>query len=819
MKPFGIRFLIGAASLLSWICLETRSQATAPKLAIPLEIEANGRSLGNVTVESDRSMQNVSIDVAALLSALQSFDSPEVGAVASHVNEGFLPLPDLEALGLDIALDLERLVIDVNLSERQSASPTDRRRIRLGYRTAIERTESHTPEARISGFANFNVRATRFSNEQNASNQLFAVGIDHTLNLRGFAIEGDSSWSSIEANEGSRFRINRLRVVKDFPNRMRRIALGDISTPIKDPQRGFQLWGFGIQKEFDLQPYRVFTPTSSASFQLDENAIVQLAMNGRPLQSLSLEPGQYDIEQFKLAAGLNALELEIVTESGTVERIVANAYAAPTLLGKGVSTYALSFGFPHASSQSVDSEPFLKTNWYRRHVLDTPIASGYYQTGLSDSVTANLNFQAGEDWSRLGLQSTWVGRIGALSATLGANRLATSESLALKTKLDWQAEFRGYRIIVGGYRNGSGFERTNARQLQSARESKDSFSARAAKRFGNRGSVDIGFLRQRYRGAPTEKSVALNIGYRFPAFHTALSLKRSNTRSYGGYSASLSITWNPGDRWRTRTRYSYSEASAARGAYANLDYSKRSPRSATYANLNLHQGESRQEIEGRIRLETERFSVSALHTNLYESIGDFESKGSATTASGEFALAYADGAWGVTRRIGDSFAIIANHPAWKDIPLGINPTLDGYQLNTGNGFLKPVLSDLSSYRESQATIRPVRGDAFLEQENFAFFPTYKRGSKLVIGNEYIYSLRSALVYWNLLPVRYKALTITGEDIDPIRTFTNNAGKFVVTGLKPGNYAIDVSGSKETASFRISGDRKLEHIEQIVVTAP
>jgi outer membrane usher protein len=94
---------------------------------------------------------------------------------------------------------------------------------------------------------------------------------------------------------------------------MRRFAIGDISTPIKDPQRGFQLWGASIVKDFDIQPYRTFTPTSSASFQLDESATVQMSMNGRSVKSLKLEPGLYDIEQFKLAAGLNTMELEIVT--------------------------------------------------------------------------------------------------------------------------------------------------------------------------------------------------------------------------------------------------------------------------------------------------------------------------------------------------------------------------------------------------------------------------------------------------------------------------------------------------------------------------
>lgn len=819
MNPLGIRFAFGAAILLSLACANSEAQTEAgPKLAIPLEIEVNGRPLGSITVEADRAMQDVAIDGPALLVILASLESSEVDELREKLATGFVALSDLNAAGLGIELDLERLVIVAEVSERKSALDASTQRIRLGYRKGASRNETHASEARISGYANFNIRATRFENEIGVSHNQFAAGIDHTLNIHGFAIEGDSSWSSLESNAESRFRINRLRVVKDFPNRMRRVAFGDLSTPIKEPQRGFQIWGFGIQKEFDLQPYRTFTPTSSASFQLEENAIVQLRMNGRPLQSLSLEPGQYDIEQFKLAAGLNTLELEIATETGTVERVVANSFAAPALLGKGVSTYAFTIGYPHSSSNK-DSKELFETSWYRRSILNTPIASGYYQLGLSDSLTGNINLQASPEWTRLGVQSTWASSTGAFNATLGANAPSFENSPSLKTRIDWQTEIRGYRFVVGGYRADKGFERISSSQGHSSREAKGSLYVRVSKRFGSRMSADVGFLRQSFRGASTENSIALNLGYRFSSFHSALSLKRSNTRSFGDFSAAISVTWNPADRWRARTRYSYSNSSSSNGVYSNFDYSKRSRRGSTYANFDIHQGEESQELEGRFRHETEGYSLNALHTNLYRTIGDYESKGSATTLSAEFAIAFADGSWGSTRKIGDSFAIVANHPAWKDIPLGINPTLDGFQLKTRNGLLKPTLSDLPSYRESQATIRPIKGNAFLEQEEFSFFPSYKRGSKLTIGNEYIYSLRSALVYCNLLPVRYKALTITGDDIDPIRTFTNAAGKFVATGLKPGDYSVGVSGSNEGATFSISGERKLQHIEQIIATEP
>lgn len=121
-------------------------------------------------------------------------------------------------------------------------------------------------------------------------------------------------------------------------------------------------------------------------------------------------------------------------------------------------------------------------------------------------------------------------------------------------------------------------------------------------------------------------------------------------------------------------------------------------------------------------------------------------------------------------------------------------------METKPGILGPVLSDLRSYRESRATIRPVQGNAFLEQEEFAFFPTSKLGGKLTIGNEFIYSLRSALLYWNLLPVRYKALTITGEGSTRSGPLPTTQANSWLRDLNRGNTRSTYPGPKKRQHF-------------------
>ncbi len=814
------RLPLGTLSTLifSFLVLGQETVKRPDTLAIPLDFEVNGRSTGEITVEADRSMQSIWIDGDGFKSRLTPLVTADIQSDLQTLESGFIPLAELQSRGYDIYLDLERLVVTLKIEGKKEEVVSERRHIKVGYIEPVTRENRHTSDASISAYANFNARLTQSKNELGKVSESHKVNIDHTINFGGFALEGDSSWSDSKGPRGNRFQLHRLRLVKDLPGSMRRFAIGDISTPIKDPQRGFQLWGASIVKDFDIQPYRTFTPTSSASFQLDESATVQMSMNGRSVKSLKLEPGLYDIEQFKLAAGLNTMELEIVTDSGTMERIQVNNYGEPTLLNKGVSTYALSIGYPFSSNPE-SSFSLVDTSWYQRNLSQDPIISGYYQLGLSDRVTGNLNLQSSPKWTRIGSQATWASNFGILNLNSGINALHTSGEQDLKFKLDWRRELWGFKYTASTSYATEGFETTNSDTPSALTSIRDSSTLRIDKQLSKKASVSFGFLRQSNYQNATETSAALNFGYKFPTFHTGLSFRVYERKAERGYSGFMTFTWNPRENWRTRTRYGFSTDKAEDGVTTNWDYSNRTLKNSLNGNFNLRSSASGKDLDGRFRIENDKYSATLSRAYLYNNIDDYKQRGVETSFNGEFAFAYADGAFGLTRRVSDSFAIVTNHRAWKDINLGINPTLNGYEQKSSTGFLKPVLADLRSYRESQAIIRPLQGDAFLEKEEFYFLPSYKRGIKLTIGNEFIYSFRSTLLYWNEQPVSYKTLKIIGEGMPEILTFTNRSGKFVVTGLKPGAYQVKVSGINEDAYFVITGDQKLAFEEQIVLSDP
>ena len=79
--------------------------------------------------------------------------------------------------------------------------------------------------------------------------------------------------------------------------------------------------------------------------------------------------------------------------------------------------------------------------------------------------------------------------------------------------------------------------------------------------------------------------------------------------------------------------------------------------------------------------------------------------------------------------------------------------------------------------------------------------------------------RSTLSYWNEHPTGYKALEIIGQDMPKILTFANRSAKFVVTGLKPSTYKIQVAGIDEWAQFEVTGEEKLVLAEMVILSDP
>ncbi len=783
-----------------------RAQSENPDLfSLPFELEINGSPQGEVIARTTPAMDAIWIQGLSLKEKLRGIAAEEIQSTIEALPDGFIPMDEFSERNIDLTLNLERLVVEVQVLEKQKQVERKQGTLSLGYQKPNINFKSHLSEARFSTYTNFSWHSTHTREDFSGINSTdHILNMDHAINVAGWTIEAESVWRNKRTTNEAPWKIQELKLVKDFERSLLRLSAGDISTPITSSQRGFQLFGFSLAREFGIKPYSIYTPTGTADFELSENAEVQIFKNGTQVRILQLEPGTCNIDEYKLIAGQNSLDLRIIGESGSMEQINVTDYANYSLLGKGVKTFGVSFGWKKGSQDDFENKTISDASWYERAIEPKPIFSGYYRHGIRKDLTADISLQGDSQWQRAGANASWASKLGSLFASASYNRVEARPHSG-HYELSWDKTIKRFRIRAEVSYSDKAFNLTdkNLSLREDSTALNHNFSISYA--FENGLDASLGGYYQTRHDKTTSWTIDGKLGKRLGDVHVSVNAryqKRSQEREIGGY---LSVTWSPTPKIRTRTRAGFGNSSSSPGFSTNINYSVRRPKDYLSTSVSFENNDEKQSIFGDISYQTSQYALNVSHNLLYADALDYEPSIQRTSFDVQVALAFADGAFGTTRQIRDSFAIIEQHPMWKDVKLGVNPTLGGYEHTVGPGFFKPVITSLSAYREKASVIQVIGNDRFLEDNDFIFHPSYKRGTKVIIGTDSIYTLRSTLLDSFGDPLSYKAIVLENEKGSTISTFANKAGRFVVSGLSSGTWIIRSNGFSETATVQIEGE--------------
>jgi outer membrane usher protein len=150
---------------------------------------------------------------------------------------------------------------------------------------------------------------------------------------------------------------------------------------------------------------------------------------------------------------------------------------------------------------------------------------------------------------------------------------------------------------------------------------------------------------------------------------------------------------------------------------------------------------------------------------------------------------------GLSRRIGESFAMLTPHPSLSEYDIGVNPLGDGKYQARMDQFGPAVLPSLVPYRAAQATVdaRELPIGLNVGRGTFDFAPTYKRGTVVTVGTGATVFLLATVKDATGEPVGLQGGTIrsaSDPDEQPLLLFTNRVGRLAVDGLRPGRYVIE-----------------------------
>ena len=207
------------------------------------------------------------------------------------------------------------------------------------------------------------------------------------------------------------------------------------------------------------------------------------------------------------------------------------------------------------------------------------------------------------------------------------------------------------------------------------------------------------------------------------------------------------------------------------------------------ARLEGHSEDGKPEADARFEFAANKLRGDVRHDRVFN--GDDEGGVSAVNLSS--AIVFADGYVGISRPIGDSFAIVAPHDSMAGTFIGVNPTLSGWDAASGPG--PAVLSDLRSFATTELAIEApdVAANVDLGDDHPAVYAGYRTGTVVPIGTEPTVAVRGRLLDGDGEPVALAVGRL--EAPADAQVFTNRNGVFVATGLAEGVYRLAVSGRR------------------------
>lgn len=739
-------------------------------------------------------------------------EEPIKALMAQAGPDGNLTPAKLARNGIQLAYDPG----DQTLRVTVPAAARKPRDLSVLERGAAARTYVVVPQADISAQMNMRASIEYLSAPEGfgkAGLGPLSVVFEPAVNWKGWVVEGEAYYREDAIRTLSR---GPVRLVRDFTEMGVRAQLGDIITPVIGNQVGRASAGLSIAKNFSIRPYDLVQPGGSREFILENASMVEVIVNGRPTRSFRLEPGPYNLNNFPGASGTNDVQIRITDAYGREQTIDFPFFFDSQLLGVGIQEYGYSIGIP---SQVVD-------DLYRYDEKD-PVFSGYHRVGLTDSFTLSLGTQIDKTETTVtaeALMATSLGTFGfepaaylrrrewekpedegrkkqGYGGTLRyrsfSNGASVLDSQSITAQVSWyDPNFRSFgatfvsdtKLDVAARLSQPIFENLTASVGGRYRQTRSDvvgntynvdFSLR--RRLFETGNIDVTFSHGKEGDGSKETGVYLTSRFIF-----------QGGRQSAGVNVDTISKQQRAD-WRFQSLY---PVNALSGGLEILN----------------EKGYGGDRVQGNLNYVHQRFEAQVRHDLVRRSLNDSKGLENRTQLSAATALAFADGHYGVTRPISNSFAIVVPHPRLAGKDVGVDPVDDRYASQT-DWLGGPIVPNISAY-----LVRPILLDVPDAPANYdlgddrpAVQPGYKAGTVVTIGTDAIATLVGTLVGTDGKPASLLSGILRPDGIagaKDIAFFTNRSGLFRIDSVRRGNWSLIVHGG-EVAPIPVSVPKEVE----------
>jgi outer membrane usher protein len=762
-------------------------------IAVPFFINDQPQGQAIVVIAEGSASQ---VQAAPVLDKTASILQPDLQSQLAAIadSEGYLPLDQLQQLGIAVVFDQTQLELYLQI-------PAELRRTNVvGVSGLPPEAADALPVSTVSGYLNILAgEDIVWSGSGSTGRQPLRIALDGALNVSGWVLEGRANVIERGAPGFSR---GDVRLVHDDPVNALRYIAGDLSIPVSGAfQTVVPLGGISVSRNYSLQPYRITRPTGEFTFFLERPSRVEIYINGVRVQQLQLEAGPQDIRNLALSTGANDIQLVITDDLGQVQRLDFATALAGNLLAPGLQQFSYNLGFP---TRTLSGQ--------RQYQWDEPQLALAHRWGASSTLTLGGYAQLTPSYQMVETDGVWASEVGNWGWDIAASHtsalgtglamrlqyeLPPSPQDATNRSLRIAAEYRGDRFTTFG----------------SLSPSPDwlTLSAAYSQRIFGDTSLNIGGGYRLGRDGPDSYSANLGLSRSLGnGLNGSLNLNHSrNQQGQNETRAFLGLSWLMPQRRQSlalNTTVSNTEAIGNRLSWSRSpDRRLRSPGLA----LDLNRGGQGYDLSGRLTYTDYRFDLGLTHDISWPTAAGATTSNTTRLTLGT-ALVFADGHFGWSRPITNSFVLVVPRDRWRGQTIGVNPSQEGYGAVV-DGFGPAVLPDLQPYYVSRVRLdapeAPLGYD--LGTDEYVIMPSYRSGTLIMAGTEASAFVRGVLVDEAGAPLGLQAgevVSLSDADWVAQTLFTNRNGRFALLGFTPGRYEIRLR-DRAPLQFEIAPDQE------------
>lgn len=731
---------------------------------------------------------------------------------------GYFGPEDLDKTGVQLTYDPASLaVVVVEVAPEQRATQD------LFAPPKDDINDVSLEPANFSAFLNLSVAGTYFWEGSEFIPP--TINIDGAVRVGSVVFEGDAQFSEISNVTGDTYKFTRnfARFVYDQPEEYRRWFLGDLDPETRGQQSFVSMGGIGVvRQKRRFNSFRSAILQSNRQLIIQRESTVRFLRNGSLYRELRLQPGRYDFSSLPLIAGSNDIDIQVTDNSGAVENLSYQQYLDPIDLDPGDFEYGAYIG--------PTSERFGRAPDYRG-----PVAfSGFFRKAFLNRPAIGVGLQASKDVQTLTGQTQFVlGNGGRLLFDAGASHSKTAgEGYSIGASYEHFIDRSGLTdsfVLRGDYLSRD-FATLN--NLEAINTTSISLSAQYTRQFSSKllATSSASYIKNR-TGAGDSYRIGTTAFYRLNrkwTFRAGVDYAKiaSSFSNRDRFSFNVGLVFQPDYRRRAEARYE------SRDDLKEVSYNQSGLNQLNSVGFGAILTHERNNVRGQgfASYSANRFDASISHASFGPSISDFGAV-NATSARIGTTFAFADGQFGIGRRINDSFMLLSAHEnlGKRSVVAGQSLAENNYISKSG-AFGSAVNNFLGSYstQSVQYDVEDPPTGYDTGSGIYRVYPSYKSGYAARIGTDAFVTAMGTLVLGPDKPVSLIGGRVTlldvqeGDDPKPIPFFTNSIGRFAIANLLPARrYLVETYGPNGTIdkSFEFTVSEDTDGLENLGTVLP